>query len=386
MTEPTALDTHAHIYPAEYLDLLERGGASPETTAVARHIRADLTEEDLAQRLEWMDKAGVRTQVLAVTPQSPSLPDARASAEAARWINDAYAEVMRAHPGRFLAYAALPLPHVAESLAELERVLGREGFVGISVPTFLPGGMSLTDDALAPVWEGLDAGGVVVNIHPTGGGLGAAQVTDFGLEWVNGALIEDATAVLQLLKMDLPATYPRVRFHVAHLGGDLPFMTQRLEDNYRGWGAFARSPLESLRGMWFDAANFFEPSLRLAAEVYGHRQLLAGSDMPYFQGEQYVRAFEYVRGSGLEEGAKEAVLSGNARALYGLGDSRCSSRDSRMPVCSSTSTAPAWSSIRGSSGRTPISPASMRCSSRTTTSTTSITLPCVRPTPQPRRW
>ena len=143
-------------------------------------------------------------------------------------------------------------------------------------------------------------------------------MTDFGLEWVNGALLEDGTAVLQLLKKDLPARYPNIRFHVAHLGGDLPFMWRRLEDNYEGWGAFEHSPTESLRRMWFDAANFFDPSLFLASETYGASKILAGSDIPYFQEEKYVRASDYIRTSRLSGDDKALIVRHNAAALYGL--------------------------------------------------------------------
>ena len=59
-------------------------------------------------------------------------------------------------------------------------------------------------------------------------------------------------------------------------------MTQRLEDNYPDWGAFERSPHESLRKMYFDAANFFEPSLRLAAE--GSRACRGKVEVRPFQG------------------------------------------------------------------------------------------------------
>lgn len=69
--------------------------------------------------------------------------------------------------------------------------------------------------------------------------------------------------------------------------------------------------------MYFDAANFFEPSLRLAAEVYGPQQVIAGSDIPYFQEEKYVRAFDYIRTSKLTDDEKEGVLSANAKTLYG---------------------------------------------------------------------
>ncbi|WP_204367146.1 amidohydrolase family protein [Nocardiopsis salina] len=120
-------------------------------------------------------------------------------------------------------------------------------------------------------------------------------ITEHRLEWVNGAPVEDATATLHLLEADVPRRFPRLRFHIAHLGGDLPLLAQRIEDNYEDWNAFPASPNAVLRSMWFDAANFHTPSLQLAAATLGASQVLAGSDHPYFQREKYVRAFEHIR-------------------------------------------------------------------------------------------
>lgn len=313
-----AIDTHAHVYPAEYLDLLERIGVSPDSTAIARGIGADLTTEDITRRLADMDAAGVATQVLAVTPQAPSAPSPADSLRAARWINNAYAELVAEHPGRFLAYMALPLPHIEESLREYERMKDAPGFVGVSLSTVLSGAFILADPSLEPLWEALNADSAVVNVHPTGSGALSPLIADHGLEWVNGAPVEDATSVLHLMKADVPGRYPNIRFHIAHLGGDLPFLAQRIEDNYTDWHAFAHRPRETWRSMYFDAANFFEPALALAAEVYGASQILSGSDMPYFQADKYVRAFDYVRTSRLGELERAAILRGNAERLYGL--------------------------------------------------------------------
>ncbi|MGV9183776.1 amidohydrolase family protein [Arcanobacterium canis] len=314
----TAIDTHAHVYPAHYLDMLEEAGVDPATTKIARNLNADSTDEDITRRLSWMDKAGVQTQVIAVSPQIPSGTDAGLSAKAARWINEEYVRLVHDYPGRFLAYGALPLPFVEESLTELEWIAAREEFVGVSITAVLPGGMSITDPSLAPVWEALNERKMIVNIHPTGSGAHSPMINDFHLEWVNGAPMEDAIAVLQLLKRDYPHLYPNIRFHVAHLGGDLPFLAQRIEDNFSDWGSFPRSPAQTVRTMWFDAANFHEPSLRIAAEYYGATQILGGSDHPYFQDEKYVRAFDYIRTSKLDDADRERILALNAADLYGI--------------------------------------------------------------------
>jgi len=311
-----AIDTHAHVYPGAYLARLEQIGVDPATTAIARNLHADCTETDIQRRLDWMDRAGVAMQVLAVTPQLPAGPDGASSLEAARMINDEYARLVAEHPGRFLAYAALPIPHVAEALTEMARALEELGMVGVSVTTVLREQTSLVDPRLDELWQELDDRGAVVNIHPTGSGCHSPMITDHQLEWVNGAPVEDATATLQLLKADIPRRYPNVRFHIAHLGGDLPFLAQRIQDNYEDWHAFPASPRDTLRGIWFDAANFHEPSLRLAVETYGAERIIAGSDHPYFQDEKYLRAFEYIRTSKLDGRDISRILRENAEGLY----------------------------------------------------------------------
>lgn len=312
------IDTHAHVYPKAHLDAIEVLGADAASTRIARGMRADSIPEDMMLRLEWMDRAGVDAQVLSVMPQGAFGRDAAAVAEAARSVNDEYARVLETYPGRFFAYAHLPLPYADESIDEARRALSLSGFLGVSVPTVFPDGSMLSEPGLDDIWAELDRQGTIVNVHPTGQGARSPLISETGLAWVNGAPVEDATAVLHLLKADVPGRFPRIRFHIAHLGGDLAFLSQRLEDNFEDWNAFPSSPNAALKRMWFDAANFHEPSLRLAAETYGIDRIVAGSDHPYFQEEKYARAFDYIRTARLPADDVEAILSGNATALYRL--------------------------------------------------------------------
>ncbi|MDY5589142.1 MAG: amidohydrolase family protein [Arcanobacterium sp.] len=317
-----AIDTHAHVYPARYLDFLESIGVSPDSTHIARNLRADSTETDMAARLAMMDTAGVQLQIISATPQLPFVDSSANAAAAVRMINDIYADIVATHPDRFCAYGSLPLPHVDESLAEISHIfddLGREaGFLGVAMNTFIGADGPLTTPALAPVFEELDRRGAIVYIHPAGGAAGCAAVADHGLTWVNGAPMEDAIAVLQLLKGDYPHKFPHIRFHIAHLGGDLPFLSQRIQDNYDDWHAFAHSPAETFQRLFVDAANFHQPSLRMALETYGANHVMAGSDYPYFQDAKYTRAMDYIRTAHLPEEVCNAVLYGTAQHLYEL--------------------------------------------------------------------
>ncbi len=128
------IDTHAHVYPAEYLDLLERCGTDSSSTVVvvARNLRAGSNGTDIGAWLHMMDAASVQMQVLSASPQLPQL-DRQADA-AARMINDTYAALIARYPGRFLAYVATPLSHIDAAIEEAGRALDKLGFAGITLP------------------------------------------------------------------------------------------------------------------------------------------------------------------------------------------------------------------------------------------------------------
>src|SRR4051812_35984537 len=113
------IDVHAHLWSEAYLDLLARLGNSH--TATHRGLGAGDTPEELGKRFELMDAAGIRMQILSVTPASPHFEHQADSVEAACRANDEYAALTRRFPERFRAFAALPLPHMEAALAELAR-------------------------------------------------------------------------------------------------------------------------------------------------------------------------------------------------------------------------------------------------------------------------
>ena len=116
------VDIHAHYFPQEYNELLMRiGGRSLPEAARPRTARPMRTDDPagILTRLQQMDDAGVQMQVLSPAASPPYAEKEADAVEAARLINDSYADLARQYPGKFAAFVSLPLPHIDAALREM---------------------------------------------------------------------------------------------------------------------------------------------------------------------------------------------------------------------------------------------------------------------------
>ncbi|WGX97099.1 amidohydrolase family protein [Nocardioides sp. L-11A] len=313
------IDVHAHYFPTEYLDKLDEFGS--DFTAVARGLRAGDDPGDIDDRLRMMDAAGVDMQVLSTTPQLPTFDDADRAVEAARLANDLYADLVRRHPDRFAGFATTPLPHGEAAAAEVARAMDELGMIGASIGTAVLD-RTLADPEFEPLWAELNRRKAPLFIHASGRDADSPLISEHGLTWIVGAPFEDAIGVLHFVRAGITARYPDIKVIVAHLGGPIPFLAQRIDDNYAHWGqGFPELPSDIWKKMWWDTANFHAPSLRCSIDTFGADRIVLGSDFPYFQDDLYTRAVSYVEKSDLADDTVHGILDGNAVDLLGLGDS-----------------------------------------------------------------
>ena len=176
-----------------------------------------------------------------------------------------------------------------------------------------------------PLWEELDRRGTVLFLHPVGAGAGPLSA-DYGLTWIIGAPIEDATAALRLALSGWADRYPRIKVVVPHLGGILPFLLQRLEDevgrqrvHLPGVFGIEGSPTERLLRFHYDTVNRQPSALQCARAAFGADRLVLGTDFPYLSGPELVDCVDYVQATLPAEEAS-AVLDNNAPRLLGLAE------------------------------------------------------------------
>jgi aminocarboxymuconate-semialdehyde decarboxylase len=314
------IDVHAHYWTDDYLDLLVDLGK--DDAGAARGLGAGGGAE-LAARLRLMDRAGVEIQVLSACPQVPYFEDGKKAARAARFVNDQYAELVQRRPDRFRAFAALPIPHVEESVGEMGRVLGELGVAGIAMNTTVLG-HALVEPGFEPVFAELNRRAAALYLHPAGNSACSPLIGNYHLTWMVGAPVEDTISVMHLITHGIPARYPHIKIINSHLGGALPMLLQRADDQYR-WEApdTPEPPSVAARRMWYDTVGHGHvPALRCAIDSLGADRLLLGTDFPYENGDIFVRAVDYINDPQVDPGAARAILDQNASSLLGIGQKR----------------------------------------------------------------
>jgi predicted TIM-barrel fold metal-dependent hydrolase len=305
------IDIHAHLWTDEYLDLLQAFGKGD--TSAQRGKGAGLSESEIAARFQMMEQAGVDKQILSSTPQSPHFANREHAVEAARFINDQYASVVQRWPDRFAAFASIPLPHVQESLDENARALDDLGMQGVAVTTSVLG-RSLADPAFAPIYAELDRRAAVLYTHPAGCGGHSPLIQEHNMTWMVGAPIEDTIAVAHFIVHGIPSRYPRLRIVNSHLGGAIPMLLQRMDNQY-SWEApgTGEKPSTAARRMWYDSVSHAHgPALRAAVESLGADRILLGTDFPYEYGPLFQKAVAHIAESGLAVDDARRILDANA--------------------------------------------------------------------------
>src|SRR5207253_939541 len=119
-----------------------------------------------ALRIKEMDEAGIDVQVISHGAPSTQRLDVATAVPFAKRANDRLHEAVRAHPGRFAGFAALPTADPKAAADELERAVIKLGFKGAMVhgPT---NGVFFDDNRFWPIFERAQALDVPLYIHPS---------------------------------------------------------------------------------------------------------------------------------------------------------------------------------------------------------------------------
>jgi predicted TIM-barrel fold metal-dependent hydrolase len=267
------IDTHHHAVPPFYRDALRKAGIDDAGGRA-------LPDWSPGASLHTMAELNVGAAILSVsTPGTTFLPEAEDAAALARDINDYAAALVADQPDRFGFFATIPMPHVEQSVAEVERALDDLHADGV-VLLANNAGVYLGEDGQDGLFAALDARSAVVFIHPAD--LPGPEVPGV-LPFATDFLLDTTRAAYLLVRNGIRTKYPNIRFILSHAGGFVPYASHRIAVAILG--DTGRSPADSLdefSSFYFDTALSSSPAALptlLAFAKPGH--IVFGSDWPF---------------------------------------------------------------------------------------------------------
>ena len=325
------IDMHTHWKPAEVADALRARDKEPRilrNQAGAEVLKSRMGDEPLANafddvdfHLGRMERQGVETSVLSLLGSFcwiESQP-VDVSGPLCRRVNDQFSAICKEHPGRFAAFAALPLTDMSAAATELERALGLPGVVGAQ----LPGNYFLTRadaEAVRPLLEVANRQRAMLLIHhgprPGDAFPKVAGGTDNSRRR-NGTLDMQASlssVMVTLCLTDLLSAYPDVTVVVHNLGGNIPYEVERMDHR-----SLLDTPEEELPSSRFRKAkvfvdcNSFGPrAIEAAVALYGAERIVCGTDGSAFGVDWTRKALEDAQ---IGNDAREQIMHRNAAAM-----------------------------------------------------------------------
>ena len=284
-------------------------------------------------RIAAMDEAGVNVQILSA--HTPGVQDllGQAGNDFAYRLNKMIASgPMAIYPGRYQAYATLPLQDPEASADELERAVREDRFVGAMTNGFV-GNKFLDHPDFEPVLARAEALDVPIYLHP---GFPPKQVFDiyYGIERPGyndqyqdyifsgsgyGWHQEVLTQSLRLILTGVFDRFPGLQMIIGHMGEGLPFYYERIVEDLREptersldkpVGQYFRD------NFWFTTSAFFQDELlQLLLKYISADRVMFAIDYPFAtmkDGTDWFRAVDLPRET------KEKIAFRNAEKLFAI--------------------------------------------------------------------
>jgi predicted TIM-barrel fold metal-dependent hydrolase len=307
---PRRIDVHHHMLPPEYANL-------------TRDRILEITSGDTtvlkwtpAVTLEQMEQFGVASSILSLPVPGAWYEGKENSRKLARIANEYGARLSKDYPGRFGMFAAIPLPDVDGSLAEIEyafEILKADGiYLQTSYDDKWPG-----DPAFAAVFDELNLRKAIVFVHPTEPSCCASLIPGIPSNVIE-FVFDTTRAITSFLVNGTFSRCPDIRFIFCHSGGTMPVLAARINGFFAARSALAsRVPngvLYELKKLNYDIANATNSSsLAALMNLVPTTQIVFGSDFPYRAVAPTANGWDSYQAS---DEVKRAVNRDNALKLF----------------------------------------------------------------------
>jgi aminocarboxymuconate-semialdehyde decarboxylase len=321
------LDLHTHFYPPAYFDKIRElpsefsFAASPSGQTIityrgARFFGVTPAMTDVSRRLEDMDRVGIDVEVVSLSTPNVFFADAKHQPEIARMVNDAYAKLIALHPTRFKGFASIPMDEPDAALQELHRAIGELKLNGVILLSNI-GGRPLTSPEYRPFFAEANRLKLCILLHPMLP-ANAEPFRQYVLGPIVGFMFDTTLAVARMCFDGLLREFPDIRWIVAHLGGAVPYLMERMDN---GWRDFPECrvnidelPSTYLKRLYYDTVNFNPHMLMMVRNMIGSDRMVLGSDYPHLLGS-IDRAVSSIQSLEIPDEEKRRIFEGTALSI-----------------------------------------------------------------------
>ena len=233
------------------------------------------------QSIEDMDRGDAASAMISITNPGLYFGDPAATRRLARACNEYGAKLVQRYPTRFGLFAAVPLPDVDATLAEIEYAYDTLKVDGIGLMTSYDENTWLGNATFRPVMAELNRRNAVVHVHPTA--ANCCRNLTYGV--APGSMeygTDTSRAIVGVSFSGDAAMFPNIRFIWSHAGGSLPFLAGRIDEASRS--ARDRMPngfLEQARRFYYDTAGATNRGALVSLlELVKSDHVLFGTDFP----------------------------------------------------------------------------------------------------------
>ncbi len=279
---------------------------------------------DIDQRLEVMERG--RIAMAALDPTTNSLGYRLKGEQGEHWCrlyNECTKELLKKHPDRFTAMAAVPMQEPIRAAKVLEHAISELKFSGAFIASNV-NHRYYDSEEFDPFWAKAQELDVLIVMHPDNV-AGTELMGSYGLRLVCGNPADSTLSLGFLIYSGVFDRFPNLKLCSFHGGGFLPYHLGRFDREFAtGKDAGRRrdrpgaqpcksAPSAYLKNLYFDTLVYDVDTLDYLKRKVGSDRLLIGTDYPYALGDWM--AVDKVEALDCSEAEKETILYGNARKL-----------------------------------------------------------------------
>ncbi|MCA1229716.1 amidohydrolase family protein [Saccharopolyspora sp. 6M] len=307
------------VHPGDEAEVeLMRTVESSGPTAAALH--------DIDARVAAMDAAGQAMAVLSTNPPGVQPYYAENAVPLARLVNDALAELVRTHTGRFGALGAVAPQNPEAAARETERIMSSLGLNGVMINSHTHGHY-LDEPRFRPFLDAAEAARAPIYLHPRY----PSALAPYDVYGMQGAIWGyQAEAGLHAMRLILSGAFdrnPNLTIVLGHLGEGIPYWLKRIDNRhaFAAGTAGAAGPMPKLR---LTPSEYFRRNfvittsginddrvLELALHAVGEDNVLFALDAPY---ENTNDAVSFLRNAPLTDAQRAKISHSNAERLFRL--------------------------------------------------------------------